>query len=90
MHRGPSYERMAAKSARVSGPVHLPLNSKLRRSALYGLVELKKLVIVLLVVLGPTSYFRLIKRTNIEILVTKIPDRSFKVKAFFCCCMAAT
>jgi hypothetical protein len=36
MHCDPSYERMAAKNARVSGSMHLPLYSKLRNSALYG------------------------------------------------------
>jgi hypothetical protein len=39
MRCDPFYERMAAKNARVSGPMHLSLHSKLRSSALYGLVE---------------------------------------------------
>jgi hypothetical protein len=35
----PSYERMAAYSARVSGPMYLPCTAKLRSSALYRQVK---------------------------------------------------
>jgi hypothetical protein len=35
----PPYERMAAKSARVSGPVHFSYTAKLRSSALYSQVK---------------------------------------------------
>jgi hypothetical protein len=35
----PSYERMAANSARVSGPMHLPCTAKLRSSILYRQVK---------------------------------------------------
>jgi len=39
----PPDERMAAKSARISDPLHLPCTAKLRISALYGHVKLKKI-----------------------------------------------
>ena len=37
----PLGERMAAKSARISDPMHLPCTAKLRISVLYGHVKLK-------------------------------------------------
>ena len=39
MDCGPSYERMAANSTRVSGQVHLSYTAKLRSSVLYGQVK---------------------------------------------------
>jgi hypothetical protein len=39
MHCGPSYERMAAQSARVSGSMYLPSTAILRSRALYGQVK---------------------------------------------------
>jgi hypothetical protein len=70
----PHYERMAANSARVSGPMHRPCTAKLRSSVLYGQVKKKKkLGARFLVLLVPTSHLTLHRQTSDKyILVTEL------------------
>jgi hypothetical protein len=69
---------MAAKNARVSGSMHLPLLIKTPWQCPVWPSQIKKLVILPLVLLGPTSHLPLARTTTGESTpVTEIPDRFF-------------